>query len=212
MAKPSAFPGGRDLNHTWLAAVVFVYLVGLLITRRMRYRLSGYLFSSFGLVAIIVLASNLGQWNEPLGAFQAQIMVWAADLIGLKLGVLGPASLVVPDPTGYSILRIEVECSTLIEATVFSGLLLFYPRFRPRERLIRLGAGIGATLVINLIRLGVIVGMLTVLGKPALPWAHAVVGRLVFFAGVIFLYWRMLTLPTLGVVMRDLEVSGRAVK
>ncbi len=200
------------MNHTWLAAVVFVYLVGLLVTRRMRHRLPGYLFSSFGLVAIIVLASELGQWNEPLGAFQAQIMVWLTDLIGLKLGILGPASLVVPDPTGYSILRIEVECSTLIEATVFSGLLLFYPRFRPRDRIIRLGAGIGATLIINLIRLGVIVGMLTVLGKPALPWAHAVVGRLVFFAGVIFLYWRMLTLPTLGVVMRDLEVSGRAVK
>jgi exosortase family protein XrtG len=164
------------------------------------------------MVAIIVLASKLGNWNEPLGAFQAQIIVWAADLIGLKLGVLGRASLVVPDPTGYSILRIEVECSTLIEATVFSGLLLFYPRFHPRERIIRLGAGVGATLIINLLRLGVIVGMLTVLGKPALPWAHAVVGRLIFFVGVIILYWRMLTLPTLTVVMRDLEVSGRAVK
>ena len=200
------------MNHTWLAAVVLVYFIGLLIMRRMRHRLPGYLFSSFGLIAIVVLASKLGQWNEPLGAFQAQIMVWAADLIGLKLGVLGPASLIVPDPTGYSILRIEVECSTLIEATVFSGLLLFYPRFRPRERLIRLGAGIGATLLINLIRLGVIVGMLYFLGKQALPWAHAVVGRLVFFAGVILLYWRMLTIPTLAVVVRDLEVSGRAVK
>jgi hypothetical protein len=53
--------------------------------------------------------------------------------------------------------------------------------------------------------------MVMTLGKPAVPWAHAVVGRLVFFVGIVIVYWRMLTLPTLRVVRRDLEVSGRSV-
>lgn len=200
------------MNYSWLSLVVLVYVIGMLIMRRMRHRLPGYLFSAFGLVAIVVLASKLGEWNEPVGGFQAQVLVWLGSLVGLKFGVLETASLVIPDPTGYSILRIEVECSTLIEATVFAGLLIFYPRFRPKERFIRLIMGLVATFAINILRLGIIIGMVTFLGKPSLPWAHAVIGRVVFFAGVVFLYWRMLTIPTLNVVVRDLEVSGRAVR
>jgi exosortase/archaeosortase family protein len=66
-----------------------------------------------------------------------------------------------------------------------------------------------ATLALNLVRLGIIALMVTTLGKPAVPWAHAVVGRLVFFAGILFLYWRLLTLPTLSIVRRELEVTRR---
>lgn len=200
------------MTYQVLAGLAFVYILGLLAMRRMRHRLPGYLWGSFGLVALVMLASQLGNWNIPLGNAQARALVMGGELIGWKFGLLEPAGLIVPDPTGYSILQIEVECSTLIEATVFAGLILFYPRFRPRERLLRLGAGVTATVAINLIRLTVIVMMVSTLGKPALPWAHAIVGRLVFFAGIILVYWRMLTLPTLRVVGRDLEVTGRAVK
>lgn len=200
------------MTDSGLAGLVLIYIIGLLTMRRMRHRLPAYLWGSFGLVALVVLASKLGAWNIPLGAAQARLLVWVGDLIGLRFALLEPTSLIVPDPTGYSILQIEVECSTLIEATVFAALILFYPRFRPRERLLRLGAGVSATLVVNLVRLVVIVAAVSVLGKPALPWAHAIVGRLVFFAGIILIYWRMLTLPTLRVVSRDLEVTGRAVR
>jgi exosortase family protein XrtG len=200
------------LNYTLLSIIVLIYIIGLLAMRRTRHRLPAYLFSSFGLVAIVVLASKLGGWHEPVGGFQARLIVGLGNLIGMKFGVLDTASLVIPDPTGFSILRIEVECSTLIEATVFSGLLIFYPRFQPKERFLRLILGLAATFAINFIRLGIIIGMVTVLGKPSLPWAHAVIGRVVFFIGVVFLYWRMLTIPTLRVVVRDLEVSGRAVR
>jgi exosortase/archaeosortase family protein len=125
--------------------------------------------------------------------------------------MLAPATLLVPDPTGWSVLQIGLECSTLIEASVFAGLLLFYPRLPPRDRALRLGAGLGATFLINLARLAVIIGMVMILGKPAVPWAHAVVGRMVFFVGIVIVYWRMLTLPTLRLVRRDMEVSGRSV-
>lgn len=200
------------MTYRLLAGLVLIYILGLLAMRRMRHRLPGYLWGSFGLVALVMLASQLGDWNIPLGNAQARLLALAGDLIGWSLAPMQPAGLIVPDPSGYSILQIEVECSTLIEATVFAGLVLFYPRFRPRERLLRLGVGVSATVAINLIRLSVIVLMVSTLGKPALPWAHAIVGRLVFFAGIIFVYWRMLTLPTLRVVGRDLEVTGRAVQ
>jgi exosortase family protein XrtG len=200
------------MTNSLLAALLGIYLIGLLALRRMRFGLIGYVWGAFGLAALFILASQIGQWNLPLGSLEANIVVALANALGMHLAFLDPASLIVPDPTGWSIMRIGVECSTLIEAAVFGGLMMFYPRFPPGERLVRLTAGLGATFLINLARLSVIVGMVTTMGKPAVPWAHAVVGRLVFFIGVVTVYWRMMTLPTLRMVRRDLEVSGRAVR
>jgi len=194
-----------------LSALVVIYLVGLLLIRRRRWGLVGYLWSAFGLAALIVLIGTYGGWHEPLGSFQASLLTTASSWFGLALTTLGRATLVVPDPTGWSVLQIGIECSTLIEISVFAGLILFYPRFPAEERLLRLVLGLVATLAINLVRLAVIVLMVSTLGKPAVPLAHAVVARLVFFVGVVYVYWRMLTLPTLWMVRRDLEVSGRAV-
>jgi exosortase family protein XrtG len=194
-----------------LALAVGSYILGLLALRRARFSLIGYLWGSFGLAAVLILVGQQAGWNIPLGNLQGGILVVIAGALGLRLEVLAPATLLVPDPTGWSVLQIGLECSTLIEASVFAGLLLFYPRLPPRDRILRLGAGLGATLLINLARLSVIVGLVVTLGKPAVPWAHAVVGRLVFFVGIVVVYWQMLTLPTLRLVRRDLEVSGRSV-
>ncbi len=195
-----------------LSLAVALYLVGLLLLRKQRYGLLGYLWGAFGFAALLVLAGLIGQWNEALGELQAGILVALGSIFGLGLEVLAKTSIVTPDPSGWSVLNIGIECSSLIEASVFAGLLLFYPRFPPGERMLRLMAGLGATFLLNLARLSIIVGMVATLGKPAVPWAHTVVGRLIFFLGIVVVYWRMMTMPTLRLVRRDLEVSGRAVR
>jgi len=200
------------MNFPLMALALAVYIVGLLALRRRRHGLIGYLWGAFGLAALLIMAGWVGGWNEPLGAIQANLLEIVWGWFGLAVSTLEGAELVVPDPTGWSVLAIGIECSTLIELSVFAGLLLFYPRFPPAERLRRLFGGLGATVIINLIRLSVIIGMVAALGKPAVPWAHAVVGRLVFFVGIVIVYWRMLTLPTIRFVRRDLEVTGRAVE
>ena len=200
------------MNYPLMALALAVYIIGLLALRHRRYSLTAYLWGAFGLAALLILAGWLGGWNEPLGAAQASLLEIFWGWFGLGLSTLNGAELVVPDPTGWSVLAIGIECSTLIELSVFAGLLLFYPRFPPAERLRRLIGGLAATVIINLIRLSVIIAMVAVLGKPAVPWAHALVGRMVFFVGIVFVYWRMLTLPTIRFVRRDLEVSGRAVQ
>jgi exosortase/archaeosortase family protein len=194
-----------------LAAAFAIYTIGLLAVRRARSSLVGYLWGAFGLAGILIFTGQLAEWDVPLGNLQGGLLVRIGRAFGSSFQMIGPATLLVPDPTGWSVLRIGIECSTLIEASVFAGLLLFYPRFPAQERALRLGAGLGATFLINLARLAVIIGLVMTLGKPVVPWAHAVIGRLVFFVGIVFVYWRMLTLPTLRLVRRDLEVSGRAV-
>lgn len=198
------------MTTTALAVSLGVYGMGLIALRRTRQGLLAYLWGAFGLAALLVLSAQMGNWNGPVGAVQASTLTFLANALGFPLRTIDSANLVVPDPTGWSIMAIGIECSTVIEAAVFSGLMLFYPRFSAQERLLRLGAGLGATFLINLARLTVIIAMVAILGKPAVPVAHAVVGRLVFFVGVVFVYWRMMTMPTLRIVKRDLEVSGRA--
>jgi exosortase family protein XrtG len=194
-----------------LALSIFsgVYLAGLLVLRKTRKGLIGYLWGAFGLAAIIIFAGQLGGWNEPLGTLQVWFLVLLSQLVGGPLQLIEGGGLVVPDPTGWSILRVGIECSALIEIAIFAGLMLFYPRLPASERLGRMAVGVAATVLINLVRLAVITLMVATLGKPIVPWAHAVVGRLIFFAGVLYLYWRMLTLPTLTMIRRELEVTRR---
>jgi exosortase family protein XrtG len=194
-----------------LALSIFcaVYLAGLLLLRKARMGLLAYLWDAFGLAAILIFAGQIGGWNAPLGALQAGILAWVGNWFGAGLQVVEGGGLVVPDPTGWSILQVGIECSAMIEMSIFVGLMLFYPRLPAGERLGRIGAGVLATIAVNLLRLAVIAVMVATLGKPIVPWAHAIVGRLVFFVGILYLYWRMLTLPTLKLVRRELEVTQR---
>lgn len=200
------------MNPTWLGGAVAIYIGGLVFLRRQRQGLIGYAWAAFGFAGLVVLLGQYGGWNIPLGAFQIAALAWMGNLFGAGLSILSPGTLVVPDPTGWSVLSVGIECSTLIESAVFIGLILFYPRFPPADRFMRLTLGLAGTIFVNLIRLSVIVLMVMTLGKPAVPWAHAVVARLVFFVGIVVIYWKMLTMPTLQLVRRDLEVSGRAVR
>ncbi len=194
-----------------LALSIFcaVFLAGLLLLRKARKGLIAYLWGAFGLAAIVIFAGQLGRWNEPLGTLQVGFLVLISRIFGGPLQMVPGGGLVVPDPTGWSILQVGIECSALIEIAIFSGLILFYPRLTASERLGRMAIGAAATILINLVRLAVIAALVAAFGKPIVPWAHAIVGRLVFFAGVLYLYWRMLTLPTLTLVRRELEVTRR---
>jgi exosortase family protein XrtG len=192
-----------------LSIFVAAYLAGLLLLRKARMGLIGYLWGAFGFAAIIVLAGQIGGWNGPMGAVQATLLETAANFFGFGLRVMPDGALVVPDPTGWSILYIGIECSALIESAIFTGLLLFYPAMTSGERLGRLGIGLLLTFLLNLVRLAVIVIIINTLGKQYVPIAHAVVGRLVFFFGILFVYWQMLTMPTLSMVRRGMEVTHR---
>lgn len=179
--------------------------------RKSRFGLIGYLWSAFGFAALGIMIAQIGQWNVALGRVEARTLMGLFGWMGLQIGGSDGASVIVPDPTGWSVLNIGVECSALIEAFIFAGLLMFYPRFSTGQRIGRLLIGLSATYLINLVRMAVILGMIHWLGKGAAPLAHAIVARLIFFLGIVVVYWNLLTLPTLRIVRRELEVTGRAV-
>ncbi len=189
--------------------IVVVYLAGLWWLRRRQWRLSVYIWSGFGLAFLLIHAAVLLNGHVLLASTEARQLKDIMGIFGVHLELVDSTVLMVPDPTGWSGLRIGVESSTLIELAVFSGLLLFYPKLSWRRRSLSMIAGLGGTYLLNLFRLGLIVVMILVWGKPAVPVAHAIVGRLVYFGGVVILYWFLLTKPTLGIVHRFIQETGR---
>ncbi len=189
-----------------------VYLLGLIWVHRQGWQLLLYIWSAFGFAYLSIHLSLLQGWNVALATLEARhlqaIMAW----LGVKLSFVDDTTLLVPDPTGWSGMRIGVECSTLIELSVFSGLMLFYPRLTLEKRWKYLALGCIGTYTLNMVRLVIVAAIIAAWGKPAVPIAHAIVGRLVYFAGVVALYWFLLTRPTLALVRRSIEASGRAVR
>ena len=194
-----------------LSVLAALYIAGMVMLRKSRFGLFGYLGRAFGCTALGVMIAQVGQWNVGLGRVEARTLMTLFGWMGLQIGGSDGASVIVPDPTGWSVLNIGVECSALIEAFIFTGLLLFYPRVPAGQRIERLLIGLAATYLINLVRMAVIIAMIHWLGKEAASLAHAVVARLIFFLGIVVVYWYLLTLPTLHVVRRELEITGRAV-
>ncbi len=199
---------------TWehLQAMTALYLAGLLWLHHKQWILLRYIWSAFGFAFILINLSLLQNWHAALASIEAGHVQAMVAPLGIALQVQGGNLLLVPDPTGWSGLQINIECSTLIELSVLVGLLLFYPRLPFRRRWLYLGLGSGGTYLLNLLRILVIVVLIHTWGKPVVYLAHVIIGRLVYFAGVVALYWFLLTRPTLALVHRSIETTGRAVQ
>ena len=113
--------------------------------------------------------------------------------------------LVGDQSVGGTMLQITVESSGLLETGVVSGMLMFYPGWSLRKRLGLSILAILATYVANIIRLMVIVVVIHYGGKDTLLVSHTILGRAVFFFGVILIYWYLLSRPTLRTVARKLD-------
>jgi len=200
------------MNWPELQGAIVVYFGGLVWLHRRKSRLALYLWGAFGFAFLAIQLCLLQGWDVALSAVEAQHIKALVARLGVHLIFLDNVTVLVPDPTGWSSLRFSIECSTLIELSAFCGLMLFYPRLSLRKRWTYLAMGSVGTYLLNLLRIAIIVAMIVVWGKPVVPVAHAVVGRLVYFAGVVVLYWFLLTRPTLALIHRSIETTGRAVR
>lgn len=187
-----------------LWALAIAAWVGLLaFFRSGRIWLPYYVVGAVGFAVGVVL---LGRGPLPLEAAMVASTAQGAhvvtDLIGIPTRVFPSAMgailvLVVHQPVGWTMVTVGVECSGLLEAATIVGLTVFYPLWGARRRLWIVAMGLVATEVANIVRVTVIVATLHWGGKDALFLAHSLVGRGLFFACVVVIYWLALTTPTL---------------
>src|SRR5437660_738095 len=144
---------------TWplLQLLVAIYGLGVWWLRRQRWRLIFYMWASFGLAFLLIHLSLLQGWNVAISALEASQAQQLLIPLKITARLIDATTLLIPDPTGWSGLNIGIECSTLLELSVFWGLMLYYPRLGLRKRWLYLAIGTAATYGLNMLRILIIV-------------------------------------------------------
>ncbi len=188
-----------------LAIAVVVWLGATTFFWRTRRWLMFYLTGAFGFVLIVMFAALVLDWDTALEALEARQTIMFASASGLTLDLLGTTGLAIRNHTGWAVFDIGIECSALLEMSAIIGLTLFYPAFSKGRRIMIAGIGLGATYIINLMRILLIVAIIDAFGTAWVFSAHAVFGRVFFFILTVALYWFLVTRPTLGAVRARVE-------
>jgi exosortase family protein XrtG len=193
-----------------IAAVLSsLWLAGVLFFRLNRIWLPYYVLGSVGLAFILIYVGR----NTPIEGWLQTAVAYGvhgvSQIVGIPTETFGDAPgallVLVDQEVGWTMLQVSVESSGLLESGVVAGMLMFYPAWSIRRRFLYTLIALLLTYVANIIRLMVIVAALHFMGKESLLVSHTIIGRAVFFVGVILIYWYLLTRPTLGVVRKKLD-------
>jgi len=175
-----------------------------LALRRSRRWLLFYLTGGLGFVLVALFWASTFGLDTALEALEARQAVGIANLSGIALSLLGKTGLAIPNHTGWAVFDVGIECSALLEMSAIIGLVAFYPAFRPRRKLATVIVGTAVTYAVNIARIMLIVVLINAFGTSWVFAAHAVFGRILFFAGTVALYWWLITRPTVAWIGTDL--------
>lgn len=105
-------------------------------------------------------------------------------------------SIVYVASGGSSItLQIDMECSGVIEIMAFVSLLTFYRVYTRAERVVVGVASVLLIILFNALRIVIICEIVHFCGIDAYSIAHTFIGRLVFYALTVFMYFYVFTKP-----------------
>ncbi|PKM76544.1 MAG: exosortase family protein XrtG [Firmicutes bacterium HGW-Firmicutes-15] len=161
----------------------------------------------FTFIAILLLRSSNVEYavEQATGLF----LHYSLGLIGIKTFIFdkapGTVLVLLALENSWTCIDIDIECSGLLESCVLLGLLMFYPTLTLAKRFQYACIGVISLFVVNLIRLITVVLTLNFGGRDTMFIAHTLVGRLVFFALIIMVYWYLFTRPSLAKVRRRVE-------
>ena len=194
-----------------LFVLIFSLWVGsLLFFRRYRIWLFYYLVGVVGAAYLLVWLSHMLDLETQIAYTTGYSVHWLSNFLGVPTRIFERAPDVllvlvvvqkINGTLGWTMLKIGVESSGLLELCVLFSLILFYPGWSWKRRLTSIGLGAVISWSANVVRLLLIVNLLHFFGKDALVLAHTYVGKIFFFAATVLLYWFLITRPVLG----DLE-------
>jgi exosortase family protein XrtG len=186
----------------WLIVAAVAWGAAVIFMRFYRIWLLYYVLAAVGLAyGLALIAHDAFGLDVLLG----QSIAWSVHQLSAPLGLPtrifegAPASLlvmIVTQEVGWTLLKIGVESSGLLEMIVLVSLLIFYPGRTLRQRMISVVIGWGLTWLANVLRVMLIIMMLQLYGKESLVVAHSLIGKGVFFILTIAIYWYLLTTPT----------------
>lgn len=119
------------------------------------------------------------------------IMGWLSGLISIYDVYIDYNIIFINNAKASISLYMDYECCGLIEILALSSIILFHPLFDIKKKIVRLIIGFVWTCFANIMRLLSICLIIYNYGNDSYYIAHSVVGRIVFYAFTIALYYYM---------------------
>lgn len=180
----------------YIAAVLLIagWLYLLHVLKRAELKFWRFLAGSVGLFIILMLFVR--PWaTQPLAQTVAAIAGLPGRLTGTFEAYFKYGVLFVDSAAGAMTLRIDFECSGIVEIMAFVSLLAFFEVYNRSERLLVGIFGSAAIILANVIRIILIAEIIHFGGAGYYYVAHSLIGRLVFYALTVALYFYIFTKP-----------------
>jgi len=174
-----------------IAVAVWVYL--LLLLNRANLKFWNYLVGACGFFLICMTFRPFVAM--PLARTVAALAGIVGNLTGTFSAFYKYGVIFISSAAGSISVRIDLECSGIIEISAFLALLAFFRVYSIPERIYIGLIGTVYTILSNALRLIIICLMIHYLGTDYYFMAHTIVGRLVFYLLQILLYFFVFTKP-----------------
>ena len=132
---------------------------------------------------------------QPLAQVIAAIAGIPGGIFDLYTAYFKYGIIFVQSAEGAISLMIDFECSGVIEIIAFISLLLFYDVYTRMEKVIVSLVGISSLILANAVRITIICIIIHFMGVSAYYVAHAFIGRIIFYAFSVALYFYVFTKP-----------------
>ena len=176
------------------AGIAVIWIIGLHVMRKAQLDFWRFVVGSAGtfIYAFLLLEPILTMRLARVVALIASI---PGELFGAYSAFFKYGTIFIDSATGAISLKIDFECSGIIEILAFLALLSFFKVYTVYERVLVGVLGTVLIIISNAIRITVICFMIYFGGIEMYYAAHTFVGRLVFYALSVTLYFYVFTKP-----------------
>lgn len=175
-----------------VAALAWLYALHALARADLRFW--RFLAGSVGLFVLLMVFVR--PWaTQPLAQVVAAVSGVFGSLTGTFESFFRYGVLFVDSAAGAITLKIDFECSGIVEIMAFVSLLAFFQVYNRSERVLVGIAGTVFILLANALRIILICEVIHFVGPDAYYVAHSLLGRLAFYALTVWLYFYVFTKP-----------------
>ncbi len=133
--------------------------------------------------------------TEPLARIVALLASLPGKIAGIYSAHYKYGVIFVESSVGAISLKIDFECSGIIEIMAYLSLLIFYRVYTVYERIYVGVLGVVAMVLANALRITVICLMIHFCGIDMYYIAHTFIGRIVFYSLSVLIYFYVFTKP-----------------
>jgi exosortase family protein XrtG len=180
----------------YIISVIFIilWLYILNVLKRCKLKFWTFITGCCGLFLILMILVR--PWlTMPLARCVASIAGLVGNLTNTYMAYFKYGVLFIQTASGAVTLQIDLECSGIIEISVFLALIAFFEVYTVSERVLIGIIGTFYTILANALRITVICLVIRAFGTDMYYAAHTFIGRILFYILQVLLYFYVFTKP-----------------